>query len=526
MKRPVKAWGSCSVNWRGGSLFSCLHNGLRLLTRLLCKYYGTKVIVLIDEYDVPLDKAYQNGHYPQMVELIRSLLSPVLKTNESLRFAVVTRCLRIAGESIFTGLNNFKVRTLSDAEYFGFTDGEVRSMLQYYGIPEAFGKVKEWYDGYCIGPVDIYCPWDVLNQCDRLRLSKDAPMEAHWENSSNAARHISGAFCGAVKNGRGPEVQELYNEFLSDSVSIRDTCVRRDMKENYYHGMLFGLLQAKGNWAVKSNAESGAGYADIQIEIPAEKTGDNLMRQTVFDHIKKKYKVSPEYPWGDDNAVFRHGDNRKWFALVMRVGRDKLGLPGEEEAWVVNLKLDDLFFREALLGEEGILPAWHMNKRHWITVLLDGTVREDTVFDLIDRSFLATASAKKKLRPPKEWVVPANPRYYDIERAFEEAEEIDWKQGRGIKKGDTVYMYVAAPVSAILFRCRVTETDIPYAYADKNVAMTALMKIKLQGRYRPDQFPFEVLKEEYGIFAVRGPRGIPHSLSEALKRQGKDRKYR
>ena len=252
------------------------------------------------------------------------------------------------------------------------------------------------------------------------------------------------------------------------------------------------------------------------------------MRQTVFDHIKKKYKVSPEYPWGDDNAVFRHGDNRKWFALVMGVGRNKLGLPGEDEACVINLKLDDLFFREALLREEGILPAWHMNKRHWITVLLDGTVREDTVFDLIDRSFLATASAKKKekFRAPREWVIPANPKYYDIERAFEEAEEIDWKQGRGIKKGDTVYMYVAAPVSAILFQCRVTETDIPYTYAGKNVAMTALMKIKLQGRYRPDQFPFEVLKEEYGIFAVRGPRGIPHSLSEALKRQGRDRKYR
>ncbi len=353
-----------------------LHNGLRLLTRLLCKHYGTKVIVLIDEYDVPLDKAFQNGYYPQMVDLIRSLFGPVLKTNENLYFAVITGCLRIARESIFTGLNNFKVRTLSDvdyAEYFGFTDGEVRAMLQYYGIPEAFGKMKEWYDGYHIGSVDIYCPWDVLNQCDRLRLSKDAPMEAHWENSSSNAivrdilehatattkdqiealisgeyvekrlmpeltytdldsgdeetrqtylwsvlfstgyltdaglsgeglsrlripnREVRGiyekrirswfrekvtmhseqwlAFCNAVKSGRDSEVQELYNEFLSNSVSIRDTCVRNDMKENYYHGMLLGLLQAKGNWVVKSNAESGAGYADIQIEIPAEKTG-------------------------------------------------------------------------------------------------------------------------------------------------------------------------------------------------------------------------------------------------------------
>ena len=163
------------------------------------------------------------------------------------------------------------------------------------------------------------------------------------------------------------------------------------------------------------------------------------MRQAVFDYIKKKYRTSPEYPWRDGNAVFRHDGNNKWFALVMGVGKNKLGLSGEERVDVVNLKLDDPFLRDALLQEEGILPAYHMNKRHWISVLLDGTVREDAVFDLIDRSFMAAAPAKKreKLRPPREWVVPANPRYYDIERAFEEAEEIDWKQGSGIKTGDT-----------------------------------------------------------------------------------------
>ena len=172
-----------------------------------------------------------------------------------------------------------------------------------------------------------------------------------------------------------------------------------------------------------------------------------------------------------------------------------------------------------LIREEGIFPGYHMNKLYWISVLLDGTVSEQRVYDLIETSFLATASAKKKekMRPPKEWIIPANPKYYDIEHAFDDIKEIDWKQGAGIKKGDTVFMYVGAPVSAILFKCKVTETDIPYQYQDKNLTITALMKIRLQKRYKPDKFTFERLKSEYGIFAVRGPRGIPNSLSEALK---------
>ena len=132
---------------------------------------------------------------------------------------------------------------------------------------------------------------------------------------------------------------------------------------------------------------------------------------------------------------------------------------------------------------------------------------------------MATASAKKKQknRPPKEWIIPANPNYYDIIHAFDDKDEIDWKQGAGIKTGDTVFMYVGAPVSAILYKCKVTETDIPYHYEDENLTIKALMKIKLLKRYRPEQFTFEVLKEEYGIFAIRGPRGITNSLSEALK---------
>ncbi len=250
-----------------------------------------------------------------------------------------------------------------------------------------------------------------------------------------------------------------------------------------------------------------------------------MNREILFKYIKKKYGASPEYPWKryPDYAVFRHDDNSKWFALVMDVDASSLGLPGGASVDVIDLKIDDLFFRDMLIREDGILPAYHMNKMHWITVLLDGTVPDEKVYDLLDMSFLATASAKKKetIRPPKEWIIPANPKYYDIEHAFDDADEIDWKQGAGIKKGDTVFLYVAAPVSAILYQCKVTETDIPWQYADRNLTITALMKIRLQKRFAPDRFPFETLKEEYGIYAVRGPRGIPNSLSEALKKTGK-----
>lgn len=353
-----------------------LYSSLRFLSELLHEYYGIPVIVLIDEYDVPLDKAYQKGYYPEMISLIRSLFSQVLKTNENLYFAVITGCLRIARESIFTGLNNFKIRTISDVDfagYFGFTDREVRDMLSYYGVEDSFDEIKKWYDGYHFGHMDMYCPWDVINQCDKLRACADAPMEAHWENSSsNAVVHdilaaatettksqiealISGEviektiipeltytdldsedeevrqtylwsvlyatgyltdagkpengihklvipnrevlmiyekrirswfkmkvisntdrwkkFCEAVKQGEALEAEQLFNEFLSDSISIRDTFVKKEMKENFYHGMLLGLLRAEGSWSVKSNVESGTGYTDICLEIPAAKTG-------------------------------------------------------------------------------------------------------------------------------------------------------------------------------------------------------------------------------------------------------------
>ncbi len=349
---------------------------LGILSEMLDRHYGKPGIILIDEYDVPLDKAYQKNYYDEMTEHIRAMFSVALKTNPHLDFAVLTGCLRIAKESIFTGLNNFNVCSVSDPGYgecFGFTDGEVKELLRYYGVEDRFPDMKEWYDGYRFGDADIYCPWDVIVQCGRLRDARDAPMEPHWENSSSNAivrdiledateitkteieMLISGEpvekeiipeltykdlenkdtnirqtylwsilfatgyltdakkpedrihrlvipnkeirriyedrirswfrmkvtgdterwkqFCASIRNGDVDQVQTLFNVFLSESISIRDTAVRKDLKETFYHGMLLGLLKAEKSWVVKSNAESGTGYADILIMVPSEKTG-------------------------------------------------------------------------------------------------------------------------------------------------------------------------------------------------------------------------------------------------------------
>ncbi|MBP5654075.1 MAG: MmcQ/YjbR family DNA-binding protein [Clostridiales bacterium] len=254
------------------------------------------------------------------------------------------------------------------------------------------------------------------------------------------------------------------------------------------------------------------------------------MRKNITDYIKARYDVSPEYPWEkyDDNAVFRHLDNRKWFALIMDVGRDKLGLEGEDTVSVINLKINDVILRDMLIAQDGIMPAYHMNKLHWITVLLDGTVPQDQVEGLIEVSYKATETVrrggrkKNEARGPKEWIIPANPKFYDVIGAFERSCEIDWKQGAGIRCGDTVYMYVASPVSAILYKCKVTETDIPYDYSDKNLTIRSLMKIKLEKRYKEDEFTFARLGEDFGIFAIRGPRGVPYSLSCELNKTTSD----
>ncbi len=340
-------------------------SSLKLLSGMLEKHYGTKVILLIDEYDVPLAKAHANGYYDQMISLIQSLLGEALKTNSSLKLAVLTGCLRISKESIFTGLNNLKVRSVTDVrfdEYFGFTDMEVKTLLQYYGYPDSYDVAKKWYDGYHFGNVDVYCPWDVLNYCDSLLDDKEAQPENYWINtSSNDAvkrfiqesanyttkREIESliagevitkeihqeltypeiyqtidniwsllfttgyltrrgkaegrqmklaipnleirdifvtqimeffrenvredgdtlnCFCDALQNKDAENVEKIFNDYLRKIISIRDTAVRTGMKENFYHGVLLGILSVKNRWGISSNREMGEGYADILAE--------------------------------------------------------------------------------------------------------------------------------------------------------------------------------------------------------------------------------------------------------------------
>ena len=244
------------------------------------------------------------------------------------------------------------------------------------------------------------------------------------------------------------------------------------------------------------------------------------LRNEIFEYAKKKYHTEPEYLWMrfPGYAVLRHSDNKKWYAIVMNIKGRKLGLDVDDQVDVLNLKIDDVLTYDMLVHQSGFFPGYHLSKGKWISVLLDGTVSMDEICLLIDMSFSATAPKRcVKNRPPKEWLIPANPKYYDIVSAFENSDEIDWKQGAGIKKGDTVFMYVAAPVSAILYMCKVKETDIPFQYDDGHVRLTSLMKIRLMKKYEPNRFTFRTLNDEFGILAVRGPRGVPHSLSEALK---------
>nr|WP_295281709.1 AAA family ATPase [uncultured Blautia sp.] len=341
------------------------------LSGMLEKHYGKKVILLIDEYDVPLDKAFQYGYYEKMVSLIRNLLGNALKTNLSLYFAVLTGCLRISKESIFTGLNNLKVMSITNVqfeEYFGFTDPEVKEILNYYGLMDHFDSMKDWYDGYRFGNQDVYCPWDVLSHCDNLRANPNARPEDYWSNTSGNAivrrfidlangktkneierliagetilkeinqeltygeldnsienlwsvlfttgyltqrgiadgdkyylvipnyeikklfirqirewfRYQAGSdrktldrFCNAFPDGDGALIEELFNDYLWNTISIRDTAAPNEKKENFYHGILLGILGFQDDWIVKSNAESGIGYSDILIETRRNRVG-------------------------------------------------------------------------------------------------------------------------------------------------------------------------------------------------------------------------------------------------------------
>ncbi len=348
-----------------------LKDSLQTLSQLLQRHYGQSVIMLIDEYDVPLDKAYQSGYYDSMVELVRILFGNAFKTNDSLKFAVLTGCLRISKESIFTGLNNFKVYTVRDVrykEYFGFTDAEVRQMLEYYGFSGQYDSVKEWYDGYMFGNLGIYCPWDVINYCGDLRDGSVTEPQNYWVNTSSndiIRRFLSKADAAArdeiellingghvkkmvhqeltyrdldsdidnlwsilfttgylTQDGEDEEgisslaipnreirwiyVQQIRKWFKDESrkdtqklenlrrafegndttaiekefafylrktISIRDTNVKKEMKENFYHGVLLGLFGNMDGWKVKYNAESGDGYSDISVEVEDQEIG-------------------------------------------------------------------------------------------------------------------------------------------------------------------------------------------------------------------------------------------------------------
>ncbi|MBR6953578.1 MAG: MmcQ/YjbR family DNA-binding protein [Clostridia bacterium] len=248
--------------------------------------------------------------------------------------------------------------------------------------------------------------------------------------------------------------------------------------------------------------------------------GEESIRRQVIDWIREKYHCGIEYLWMrfPSYGIFRHPDNRKWFALLMDVPRCKLGLSGEGAADVLNVKLGDPLLRDLLIRREGILPGYHISRGSWISILLDGTVPLAEVCSLVDASYQATASAatRKATRPPKEWLIPSNLKYFDSVHAFDHTDEIAWKQGAGIRTGDIVFMYIGAPVSAVCYKCVVTRTDIPWQGDQGALNIRSLMRIRLMKRYDPTQFTLSVLTRDHGVCAVRGPRGVPRSLSEAL----------
>ncbi len=382
-----------------------MQSALKTLSHLLAKHYGKKVILLIDEYDVPLNKAFQNGYYEEMISLIRGMFSDALKTNPDLYFAVITGCLRISKESIFTGLNNLSVMTITDEYFndsFGFTEEEVKELLAYYGREETLPVMRDWYDGYRFGGASVYCPWDVIKYTQALRRNAKAIPENYWANTSGndmvrrfidkadrstkdeieqliaggsiqkeikpeltyreldssitnlwsvlfttgyltAAERISAReyqlaipnaevrdlfvtqirewfqessaadlsritkFCEAFPEGNAEQIEEMLRDYLWDSISVRDTAVRKSRKENFYHGMLLGLLKSRTDWLIRSNAELGEGYCDIMICTP-ERTGivielkyvedGNLekgCREALAQIEEKKYAEAFEY---------------------------------------------------------------------------------------------------------------------------------------------------------------------------------------------------------------------------------------
>lgn len=244
-------------------------------------------------------------------------------------------------------------------------------------------------------------------------------------------------------------------------------------------------------------------------------------RDDVLQYAAEYYGTKVENLWMrfPRYAVLRHEDNKKWYAIIMDVPREKLGLPGGGCVDILDIKCDPMM-SGPLLAEKGFLPAYHMNRGNWITVLLDSSVEKELIFSLLDTSFELTFN-RKSLKKSKhivnqEWIVPANPKYFDLEKAFAESETICWKQSSNILVGDIIYLYVAAPVSAIQYQCKVVEVDIPAQYDDGKVRMNRMMKIQLLHRFTKDQLDFKKLNA-HGVYAVRGPRHVPNSLLHEIK---------
>lgn len=243
---------------------------------------------------------------------------------------------------------------------------------------------------------------------------------------------------------------------------------------------------------------------------------NNSLRNQVVKIAAELYYTEPERLWAKypGYLVLRHSSNKKWYAIVMNVPRKKLGLEGEEEVDILDVKADPVM-AGSFLHSPGFLPGYHMHKGNWITVLLDGTVPMKTIELLLDTSYelTGTKKVKKPVLRTTEWIVPANPKYYDIEAVLNASENgiFTWKQSNNICVGDKVYLYVASPVSAIQYQCKAVEVDIPYEYSDENISMSRVMRLQLMKRYDKEKIDFAMLKE-YGVGAVRGPRSMPNRL--------------
>ena len=247
------------------------------------------------------------------------------------------------------------------------------------------------------------------------------------------------------------------------------------------------------------------------------KKTNGAFKEDVISFAETSFGHKPEYLWAKfpSSGILR-GENGKWYAAILDVERKKIGFPGDGKVFVLDVKCEPLM-KDMFLSEKGFIPAYHMNKEGWLGILLDGSVPKDLVFSLLGESLQLSQTKKAAERGATEWLIPSNPKYFDIVRAFKESNEINWKQGRGVRAGDTVYMYVGAPYSAVLYKCAVTETDIPFDYQSRELKITKLMRIRLLHTYGKDEFTFERLKT-FGVFTVRGPRGVPYGLRFHLEK--------